>query len=183
MTATGSLYRQVMGPDFDLLPDELRFFHSIKGETRLSGRCSITGAQTLPGRLLGWVFSLPKTTEDASFLFELEADMHQETWRRHFPNRMMASRMHVASGTLIERLGPVDLHFRLKADSGKLAMLLSGISVAGIPCPKFLIPSVIAEETASPGKLHFNVAAHLQLIGLLVAYQGFLNLVPDGVST
>jgi hypothetical protein len=182
MTAPDSLYRQAMGADFDSLAHELQMFHSTTGKIKLSGRCSVTGPQTLPGKLMGWVFSLPKTIEEATLLFELDADAHQETWRRHFPNRLMVSRMRVIAGTLVERLGPVDLHFQLKADNGKLIMLLNGISVAGIPCPKFLIPSVIAEETASPGKLHFNVAARLPVVGLVVAYQGFLNIVPTEVA-
>lgn len=182
MTAPDSLYRQVMGADFDSLAHELQVFHGTAGKIKLSGRCSVTGPRTLAGKLMGWVFSLPKTIEEATLLFELDADAHQETWRRHFPNRMMVSRMRVIAGTLVERLGPVDLHFQLKADNGKLIMLLNGISVAGIPCPKFLIPSVIAEETASPGKLHFNVAARLPIVGLLVAYQGFLNIAPTEVA-
>lgn len=182
MTKPDSLYRQVMGLDFDSLAHELQIFHSMTGKMKLSGQCSVTGPQTWLGKLMGWIFSLPRTTEDANLSFEMDADMHQETWRRHFSNRLMISRMRVIAGTLVERLGPVDLHFRLKADNGKLIMLLAGISVAGIPCPRFLIPSVVAEETASPGKLHFNVAAHLPVVGLLVAYQGFLNIVPNEVA-
>jgi hypothetical protein len=38
------------------------------------------------------------------------------------------------------------------------------------------VPSVLAEETASPGKLHFNVAAHLPLVGMLAEYRGYLQI-------
>jgi hypothetical protein len=179
---TNSLYRQVLGNDFELLARELQIFHGTTGRIKLSGRCSVTGPQTLLGKLMGWVFALPKTTEETGLLFELDADTMQETWRRHFPNRLMISRMRVVAGTLVERLGPIDLHFGLRAGEGKLAMLLQGISVGGIRCPKFLVPSVLAEETASPGKLHFNVAAQLPIVGLLVAYQGFLNIDLDEVA-
>lgn len=179
MTLENSLYRQVLGEDFHLLARELQVFHSFAGRVRLFGRCTVNGPQTAIGRLMGKVFALPKTTEETGFSFELEADTVRETWRRYFPGRLMTSRIRVVAGTLVERLGPVDLHFRLKADSGQMVMLLQAITVWGIPCPKFLVPSVLAEESASPGKLHFNVAAHLPVIGLLAEYRGYLNVGPD----
>jgi hypothetical protein len=176
MMPTNSLYRQVLGKDFDALACELQTFHSTTGRLKFSGQCSVTGPHTRLGKLMGWVFGLPKATEQTGLLFELDADSMQETWRRHFPHRLMISRMRVVRGSLVERLGPADLHFGLRAENGKLAMLLQGISIAGIRCPKLLLPSVVADETASPGKLHFNVAARLPLVGLLVAYRGFLHI-------
>jgi hypothetical protein len=179
MTSAPSLYRQVMGEDFHLLPSELQVFHSTVGRVTLSGQCTVIGPNTVIGKLMGWVFALPKTTDKTHFSFEIEANTTAETWRRHFPGRLMTSRMSMIAGRLVERLGPVDLHFRLKTDSGQLVMLLERVIFCGIPCPGFLLPSVIAAETASPGKLHFNVAARLPLVGLLSEYRGFLNVEPE----
>jgi hypothetical protein len=176
MNSTDSLYRQVLGEDFNSLGHELQIFHSMAGRFSLPGKCEVKGPHTLLGRLMGLLFSLPKATAETDFLFELDADSRQETWRRHYPSRMMVSRMRVKSGALVEHLGPVDLHFRLKVDNARLKMLLQGITVCGIPCPRFLVPSVLAEETASPGKLHFNVAAHLPLVGRLAEYRGYLQI-------
>lgn len=176
MSSTDSLYRQVLGKDFDLLGRELQIFHSMAGRVNLAGKCEVKAPHTAVGRLIGLLFSLPKATTETDFLFELDADARQETWRRHYPSRMMISRMRVRSGTLVERLGPVDLYFKLKTENSQLTMLLQGITVCGIPCPRFLIPSVLAQETASPGKLHFNVAAHLPLVGVLAEYRGYLQI-------
>lgn len=183
MSSADSLYRQVLGEDFDSLDHELQIFHSMVGQVSLVGRCEVKGPHNTLGHLIGLVFALPKTTAETDFLFELDADARQETWRRHYPSRMMISRMRVQSGALVERLGPVDLHFTLKADNGMLKMLLQGITVCGIPCPQFLIPSVLAEETASPGKLHFNVAAHLPLVGVLAVYRGYLHIEQGEIAT
>ena len=182
MTAPVSLYRQVMGSDFELLAPELQAFHSMNGTVRMLGRCSVQGPHTSLGKLLGVIFALPRTTVETSLAFDLSADARQEIWKRHFPNRLMTSRMRVRNGVLVERLGPANLHFELKVDDCKLVMQLKGISFAGIRCPQFLVPSVVAEETASPGKLHFNVAARLPVIGLLVAYKGFLHITAHEVA-
>ena len=179
MTSGHSLYRQVMGDDFHWLPVELQIFHSTVGRVTLSGQCTVIGPDTVMGKLIGWVLALPKATGQTRFSFELEANTTTETWRRHFPGRLMTSRMSVIGATLVERLGPVDFHFKLEADSGQLAMLLERLIFCGIPCPEFLLPSVIAVETASPGKLHFNVAARLPLVGLIREYRGFLNVEPE----
>jgi len=183
MSSTDSLYRQILGKDFNSLGRELQIFHSMAGRVNLAGKCEVKAPHTAIGRLIGWLFALPKATAETDFRFELEADARQETWRRHYPSRMMVSRMRVRFGTLVERLGPVDLHFKLRAGNGRLTMLLQGMTVCGIPCPRFLIPSVLAEETASPGKLHFNVAAHLPLVGVLAEYRGYLQIEREEITT
>ncbi|MEO6921422.1 MAG: DUF4166 domain-containing protein [Collimonas sp.] len=176
MSSPDSLYRQAMADDFHSLAPELQLFHSLAGQVTLPGRCTIKGPQTAIGRLFGKVFSLPEATAETDFRFELDADSRQETWRRHFPGRTMLSQMHIRSGGLVERLGPVDLHFQLSARQGQLHMVIQRITFCGISCPKFLLPAVLAEETGADGKLHFNVAATLPLVGILAEYWGYLDL-------
>lgn len=174
-----SLYRQVLGTDFDLLAPELQRFHSMAGRVELSGKCSVEGPQSIAGRLLGAMFALPKATSETLFRFELDADARQETWRRHFPGRRMVSHMRVGKGMLAERFGPVKLHFKLEADDGQLTMLLRSVTVFGIPAPSFLMPVVLAHERGALGKLHFSVSARLPLLGRLAAYHGYLDLAKE----
>ncbi|AMP03045.1 DUF4166 domain-containing protein [Collimonas pratensis] len=171
-----SLYRQVMAEDFDALAPDLQHFHSLRGQLTLHGRCTVKGPETMLGRCLGRLFSLPKACAETSFMFELDADSEQETWRRRFPGRTMASRMHVSAGRLVEQLGPVALHFALSVTEGRLNMRLLRITCCGIACPEFMIPAVLAEETGADGKLYFNVAAKLPRVGVLAQYHGYLDL-------
>lgn len=182
MPPPDSLYRQVMVDNFNALAPELQQFHSLAGRVTLPGRCTVKGPQTLIGHCLGMLFGLPKASRETTFTFELDADQRQETWRRHFPGRTMASRMHVSAGTLVERLGPVDLHFALRTAEGRLSMALLRITLCGIACPKFLLPAVLAEETGAGGRLHFNVAARLPLVGVLAQYHGYLDLTQAQVT-
>ena len=88
----------------------------------------------------------------------------------------MCSTMRVVDGKLVERLRPLDLYFDLQAVDHELCMVLQKARLGMISCPSFLMPAVQAQEYATPGKLHFTVAASLPLIGLLVAYQGHLQM-------
>jgi len=176
MTLPHSLYRQVMGEAFDLLAPELKSFHGCSGRVRLAGRCSVTGPRTAAARILGWLFRLPRAVADAPLTFVLEASPTTEIWQRHFPGRLMVSRMHAEGPLLVERLGAVDLHFALRAMNGALSMRLERVTLWGMACPAWLFPQVRAEERATPGELHFDVAATLPGLGLLVAYRGALDI-------
>jgi hypothetical protein len=174
--ASQSVYRQVLGHDFQLLAAELQRFHSMQGRVELSGRCTVKGPHSAAGRAMSAMFALPKTTAETPFKFVLEAGAAQETWRRHFPGRSMVSKMRVGAGVLVERFGPVSFHFRLQADQGRLNMLLQSVTLFGIRAPKFMMPIVMAQETGDQGKLHFRVSAHLPLVGLLAEYRGCLDI-------
>jgi hypothetical protein len=126
------------------------------------------------------MFALPKTTAETRFQFELDAGASQETWRRHFPGRLMASKMRIGAGVLVECFGPINFHFRLQPDQAQLKMLLQSVTVVGIPAPKFMMPTVHAQETGAQGKLHFSVSARLPLVGLLAEYRGYLDIERDG---
>jgi hypothetical protein len=180
--STHSVYRQVLGHDFHLLASELQRFHSMQGQVELSGRFTVKGPHSAAGRVMSAMFALPKTTAETPFKFELDAGAAQETWRRHFPGRLMVSKMRVGAGVLVERFGPINFHFRLQADQGQLNMLLQSVTVFGIRAPKFMTPTVMAQETGAQGKLHFSVSAHLPLVGLLAEYRGYLDIEREGVA-
>jgi hypothetical protein len=183
MTApTPSVFRQVMGTDFHLLAPELQRFHSMAGRFELSGKLSVKGPHGAAGRLVSAMFALPKATAETGFKFELEADARQETWRRHFPGRLMLSKMRMGAGMLVERFGPIGLHFRLQADDGRLNMLLQSVTVFGIRVPKFMMPVVLAQERGAHGKLHFTVSAQLPLVGLLAEYRGYLDIEGEEIA-
>ncbi|WP_426175714.1 DUF4166 domain-containing protein [Massilia sp. TWR1-2-2] len=177
-TPAQSVYRQVLGADFNLLAVELQRFHSMAGRALLTGKFSVQGPDNHAGRLVSALFTLPKAASEAPFKFELDANARQETWRRHFPGRSMVSRMHAGPGMLVERFGPISFYFRLKTSDGQLSMLLQSVTVLGVPSPRFLMPKVSARESGADGRLHFSVSAHLPVVGLLAEYRGYLELSP-----
>jgi hypothetical protein len=176
MTAVIPLYRQAMGRAFERLSPELQAFHSAGGRNRFFGRCAVTGPENFFGRLIARVCGLPEASYDGDFSFELESTVSSEKWRRKFRGRDMLSTMRVVDGVLVEQLGPLELRFGLQVDEGRLVMHLGSIIWKGIQIPRFLHPSVVAEETGASERLHFNVAATLPLFGHLVAYKGHLAI-------
>ncbi|APV49444.1 hypothetical protein BWI17_06960 [Betaproteobacteria bacterium GR16-43] len=173
-----SLYRRFLGPSFDLLPRELRAFHDVTGHRRYTGHCTIAGAETALGRLAARILGLPRSGEGA-MSFELHAADEGETWSRHFPGKTLSSRLHVEHGVLVERMGVAQMRFEAREANGReLSLALKGVRILGVPMPRFLLPQVRAVETASPDRLHFDIAASWPGVGRIIAYRGSLDVGP-----
>lgn len=171
-----SLFQQALGHHYQQLPAELQAFHAEQGVTHLEGQCTVIGAKTTLAKIVARLFSLPRASPPAPMRFELRATPTEESWLRLFPSRPMHSRLALEAGHLTERFGPVRLHFFLQADKSGLRMILKKLTIWGIPLPHFLLPTVLAEETASPGKLHFAAGASFPIVGLVAQYRGHLDV-------
>lgn len=177
-----SLYQQVMGPEFDRLPAPLRRFHALEGRHLLVGRVQTEAPRSWPARLLARSLGTPLTAQEGAIHFELEAGEASELWTRRFPAKVMRSTMTVRAQRIVERLGPARLGFVLKGSADKLEMQLAGLHFLGIPCPRWLLPRIVAQETATAGRLHFHVQASLPWIGTVTSYRGHLELPQEAPS-
>jgi len=121
----------------------------------------------------------PTRAAEGPIRFELEAHAGREVWTRHFPAMSMVSTMSADRGRLSERLGASRLVFKLMVDEQRLIMRLEGLRLCGLPCPRWLMPTVVAEESGSDDQLHFKVGASLPWVGRVAGYRGHLA-VPKG---
>lgn len=154
----------------------------MQGTHRLDGHCSIRGATSLIGKVISSLLRLPEATAGAELKFEMKADEHEEIWTRHFPERIIQSRLlRAANGLISERMGPVRLVLSLNPSDGQLSMQLEAIRIFGLPWPKLCFPEIWAVERGDEDRFHFDIGAQFRHFGLLVAYSGYLNL-PKAVS-
>lgn len=176
---TLSLYQQVMGARFTEIPAPLQRFHALEGTHVLSGWVEVGAPASFLARVLARCLGTPLAAQQGPVQFELKTGADSEAWTRHFPGKMMKSRLTQADGHIVERLGFARLWFALEGDSEMLGMKLVRFRFLGVPCPRWLRPAIVAEETATPGHLHFRVQATLPLVGLVASYRGYLKL-PEG---
>ena len=181
MTAP-TLFERVLGERFALLPRPLQRFHRLSGRHELLGLVETDAPASALGRALAWCLGTPTSASHGAIRFVLDAAPEVETWTRHFPRRTMRSRMHVVQGHVVERMGPASLAFALDVDGGGLRMRLVGLRFLGIPCPAWLCPRLVAEETGERTQLGerllFRIEASVPGIGRVVGYRGYLVL-PD----
>ncbi len=173
---TASLYETILGARYAELAPAVQAFHRITGRVVLHGEVETEPPASRVARWLAWCIRTPRTPTRGPIRFTLDATPTQETWTRHFPRQTMRSTLSLHQGRVMERLGAVRLFFALEAAHGALQMRLEGLRFLGIPCPAWLRPDVLAEETGNGDRFHFNVRASVPLLGVVAAYRGYLDL-------
>ena len=176
-----SLYQRALGPAYQRLAPALARFHGLSGPHRLVGQVQVEAPATWPGRVLAWALGAPQRAVQGAITFDLQARPDAEVWTRRFPDQTMQSTLREAAGRVVEHLGAARLTFVLHEADGRLVMQLQQLHFCGIPCPAWLRPQVVAEETGVDDVLHFCVQATVPGVGRVVSYRGHL-LVPAGAA-
>lgn len=175
------MYERVMGTSFNRLALDIQRFHRLAGQHRLYGRVEVLSPRSAIAALLARLLGTPRSAGDGAITFELDAQTFAEIWTRHFPSSTMTSRLQLIGGQLDEKLGVARLRFALSENNGQLNMHLQQLHFVGIPCPTWLMPRILAEETGRNGRLYFRVRAEVPGVGLVASYQGYLEL-PETVA-
>lgn len=171
-----SLYRQVLGDAFELLPKALQSMHSIIGVGGAGGRGTVTRGRDPVARLIAAMMRFPRGGDhDLHVLFEI-GDEH-EIWTRDFGGQRFHSCLSKAGGQLTESFGPMRFHFDLPVDAGGLTMLLNRWTMLGVPMPLCLAPRITARETEEQGHFTFDVAIAFPVVGNVIRYCGWLDRI------
>lgn len=177
---SASLYQAILGERFSGLPTELAAFHSLAGEHSFSGRARIVAAKNPLAKVLAMLMGLPREDAEVDLRFRLLASNQEELWERHFGSHVMRSVLKRQGRLIVERLGVMVLYSTLAAENGRLSMRVEKACLFGVvPAPLWLLPDVVADETASEGRLHFEVGVTWSWLGTLVGYSGYLEVLRD----
>lgn len=169
-----SIVQALMGAGFPRLLPPVQAFHRLTGSHVLHGWVQTEAPITFLGRLMARCLGTPLSPSAGAIRFELDAHADHEIWVRHFPTNTMMSRMRLVHGELTESLGPIRLYFCLDEVKGRLVMRLTKLRFLMLPCPRWAMPIVIAEEGGSGDRLEFNVKASFPLVGQVAGYRGYL---------
>ena len=175
--AAPPIYCALMGAAFARLAAPVQRFHRLQGKVVLTGEVDIEGPRHFATKLLAWALGAPRRSQHGPLRFELDADAEREIWTRHFPTRTMRSVLCKTSRGLTEKLGMATLTFELRERDGILSMHLQRFHVLGLPMPRWLMPTVRAEESGQGDRFVFDVEAGMPLLGRVSRYRGFL-MVP-----
>lgn len=180
---SAALFPSLLGEDtWRSLPTAVQAMHGAAPVLRANGEADVTGASHLPARALRRLLGLPPPGPQQALALTIERHGTREVWTRLFTNRHMQSVLdrHVDSPLLYERLGPATLGFALRRDGNAIDWQLRSLQVFGVPMPRALRGRVLSRSDARDGRYHFSVDVRLPVLGQLIAYEGWLEVVPDG---
>jgi hypothetical protein len=178
-----ALFPALLGDDaWHALPPAVRVMHGATARLEARGVADVAGAGHLLARCLRRLLGLPAPGAQQALALTIERRGTRETWTRRFPGRTMQSvldrRPH--SPLLYERLGPARLGFVLCRDGDAINWQLRSLHVLGLPLPRALRGRVLSRSGLREGRYHFRVDVQLPLLGRLIAYDGWLEPLPDG---
>jgi hypothetical protein len=168
------LYRRVMGDAFARLPDEVRRMHEVLRDGGAHGRATVERGDNPLARLVGALMRFPAAGEHELHVGFRE-EQGVERWTRTFSAQAFHSSLSEEAGLIVERFGPLRLHFDLPGDAHGLTMVMRSWSIWRIPLPLALAPRTVAREWVEDGAFQFDVPIALPLIGPVIHYRGWLR--------
>lgn len=175
-----SLFEKVLSSDFAKLPPAVQRFHRLSGDVTLHGQAETLAPETPLAWALAVCLGAPRRASRGAIQFELSAAPTVETWTRRFPTISMTSRLALCGDHVEEKLGLARLTFRVSATEEQLSMQLEKMRFLGVPCPRWLLPRIVAEERGTDDQLHFNISAELPVAGKVASYTGHLDIPRRG---
>lgn len=178
------LYPKLLGDSWWDLDDAVRRLHASSATVRAVGVFRVRQGSNWLTRLLARLAQLPAAGAAVDIQLLVTARGDGEEWRRTFAGRPLVSlQSGRPDGLLVERMGVVEMRFRLQAVGGTLAyQATSAVLCLGslrVPLPHWFRPRVRALERAvgAEDQIDVSVEVHLPLLGCLLAYGGKLTRV------
>ena len=174
-----ALFPMLLGSEWNTLDESVRRMHGDAPSLRARGEADVGGAANIAAHMLRRIVGLPKPGTRRQLEFSIERKGHRETWRRNFSGSIMCSVLDHSGGHLREQLGLMTLLFDLHRDGDAIDWQLRGTRLLGIPLPRWISGEVLSRSGSRNGRYAFEVDVRMPLIGTLVSYRGWLEVV-DG---
>lgn len=174
------LYQRVLGPVFDTLPPQVRALHRLSRPQVWSGMAETHQGTNPIARAIAHLIGFPATAAEIPVSVAMIPQAGREIWTRTFGTKSFTSIQSLGRARdaylIVERFGLLAFALALVADGEHLILRPRRWTFLGIPMPRALLPSGDSFETEEGGRFRFNVTIKVPLIGLIVAYRGWLEL-------
>jgi hypothetical protein len=175
------LYARLLASSWPQLAEPVRFAHTPQPLVRARARLRVEHGRNRIARLLAWVLRLPRAADDAEATLVVVSHEDGERWCRTFGDRRFDTRQHQTGPfEVAERIGILELRFRLGVDDGSLvfrqvhaAFVMGSIH---FPLPLACAPVVDArEDAAGTRRLRIQVRLSVPAVGPVLTYQGTVD--------
>ena len=163
------------------LPAAVQGMHGSALRVVAHGAADVEGDGNMIVRTLRRLLGLPSPGLQQALEFCIEREGSRETWTRRFAGGVMRSVLDrdADSSHLLEQLGPVTLRFSLQHNVDGIDWHLNRVCVLGVPIPRAWFGQVLSRSSTHEGRYAFAIDTRLPFVGRLVAYRGWLEIVPN----
>jgi Domain of unknown function (DUF4166) len=182
----GALYPRLLGSAWEQVATPVRRVHLEQAPVHALGMFRVQHGGRL-ARWLAWLFHMPRAADNVEVHLTVTPHHDGERWHRTFAGRpFVTTQYEHGRGLLAERVGLLEIRFRLEVVNGGLLYRQTGMAVSlgrwRVPLPQWLAPHVAAWEKpgAGPEQTEILVDVHAPLIGPIISYAGILRRVETG---
>jgi hypothetical protein len=179
------LYPRLLGPAWFDLDPVVRQVHAA--DQVITATLEIRHGKGLLARIVRAALRVPLSTDGRKTTLHITSDARTERWTRTLGGRSLVTvQRALPDGCLGERIGPLELRFRLDTAAGALAYVQVGaVLILGrwhVRLPRFIAPRVDAREERRDGgdRAHLEVRISAPLVGILMSYEGCLEVGAAG---
>ena len=188
LRSPSGLYPKLLGSSWHDLDNEMQWFHGSGRTIHAVGVFQVRRGSNTLTRTLAQLARLPAAGEAVDVQLQVTTREENEEWRRTFAGRPLVSMQSYRpdgrlDGVMVERMGIVELRFRLEVVGGAINYHTVGAAVRfgslHVPLPHWLSPCVTAWERAvgDMNQIHVSVNVTFPLLGRLISYEGLLTRV------
>lgn len=176
--ASRALYPRLLGDSWYELAGPVRRMHLDGASFRGGGSFRVRHGTGRWARFLAWLVRMPRATGAADVRLTITPLGCGERWERSFDGRsLVTTQRGNPDGGLVERVGPLELRFRLEVRDGALFYRPAGADLRfgplQLPLPRPVAPCVEArEEPDGLLRTRVRVIVTAPFAGLLVSYEG-----------
>ncbi|UHS60736.1 DUF4166 domain-containing protein [Agrobacterium vaccinii] len=178
-TQTDPVYKQVLGPRFETLPETVKALHDSQQARSWQGSATVKRGRSAFARLICKFMKFPQGSDGVPVQVVITPGHNCELWTRTFGQTTFSSRQSVGSGRnkylVLERFGATVVALACVVEDDKLYLVPRRWSLFGIPFPVWLLGKEESFEMEQNGNFCFHVNISLRGIGLIVSYQGHLR--------
>jgi hypothetical protein len=174
-----AVYPRLLGPAWHELADAIQQLHDGTRIVRANGTFRVRHVRPI----LAWLARLPAAGEMVALRLVITPTDAGEEWHRTFAGNPMVSQQWARpDGLLAERIGGLELRFRLTGEQG--ALFYRSVSAAlrlgplRLPLPHGSSAWVTAWERSGvrPRQLEVHVEVRMPVVGVVVVYEGPLEI-------
>jgi hypothetical protein len=169
------IFRQVLGPYFDHLPDTVKATHDAVTPRVFRGLANVTRGGGLQARIAALLFRFPTSADDIEVEVTKIPTQQGETWVRRFGANTFQSYLRATPRGMTERFGLLTFQLNVQIHHGMLHFPVAKGRFWFIPIPRFMLPESIATEADIDGTFHFDVLPKSPTGATLVHYKGWLK--------
>jgi hypothetical protein len=173
-----SLYRRLLGADFDRLPLALRAFHDSVSGGSGAGIFRVRRKSGAVARAVARALQLPPEGDHVVVTLRVTVENGRELWERTFGTWPLRTLQRLENGLLIERVGAATVAFDVAADERGMRFRSVDFRWLGVPVPRGLAIEVDADVRGFETHWEAMVLVRAPYVGVITSYEGRFTPTP-----